>query len=273
MSVPEDLPRRAAQWLMQQHEEGRRFAPLAGENQPAGIAQAYDIQDELVALRAAAWHSGRAGYKIALTTPAMRRFVGYDNSIAGQVLARDVFASPARVSLADYGHLGFECELAFLLGTDLPPEAQAPDRARVAVAIAAVAPAFELVDDRGADYTAFGKDGGATMLSLAVDNAWNCGVVLGPWRHDWAALDLGAVRGAATINGAQAGEGHGRDVLGHPLDAMVWIAQHLHARGRGLKKGEFVITGSLITSKFPQAGDEIRFSAAGLGEIALRVDP
>jgi 2-keto-4-pentenoate hydratase len=272
MTTEEPLVQNAARWLMREHEAKHRFAVLAGANRPVCIAQAYDIQDALVTLRAAAWNSARSGYKIALTTPAMRRFVGYDNSIAGQVLARDVHTSPARVSLAGYGRLGVECELAFLMGADLPLGAQAPDRARIAAAIAAVAPAFELVDDRDADYSTFGNDDGATMLSLAADNAWNHGVVLGAWRHDWAQLDLGAVRGVATINGEQVGEGFGRDVLGHPLDAMVWIAQHLHQRGRSLSKGEFVITGSLITSKFPKAGDQVRFNAEGVGEIELQVD-
>lgn len=272
MPTQDPLVHNAARWLMREHEVKHRFTPLSGAKRPAGIAQAYDIQDELVALRMAAWNCARSGYKIALTTPAMRKFVGYDNSIAGQVLARDVQNSPARISLADYGRMGFECELAFLMGADLPLEAEAPDRARIAAAIAAVAPAFELVDDRDADYATFGKDDGATMLSLAADNAWNHGVVLGAWRHDWAQLDLGAVRGVAYINGEPVGEGFGRDVLGHPLGAMVWIARHLHQRGRSLKKGEFVITGSLITSKFPRAGDQVRFNADGVGEIALRVD-
>lgn len=272
MSNPDPLVQRAAQWLMQEHDAKRRFTPLSGANRPADIAQAYDVQDQLVALRLAAWNCARSGYKIALTTPAMRKFVGYDNSIAGQVLARDVQVSPARISLAGYGRMGFECELAFLMGADLPQGAQAPDRAAVAACIEAVAPAFELVDDRAADYAAFGKDDGATMLTLAADNAWNHGVVLGAWRRDWRDIDLGAVRGLAYINGEPAGEGFGRDVLGHPLDAMVWIARHLHQRGRTLKKGELVITGSLITSKFPKAGDQVRFNAEGVGEVTLQVD-
>ena len=54
---------------------------------------------------------------------------------------------------------------------------------------------------------------------LAADNAWNHGVVLGEWNSGWRALDLAAVRGVASINGAEAGSGFGRDVLGHPLDA------------------------------------------------------
>lgn len=261
----------AAQWLMNEHAQRRRFAPLSGALQPAGIAAAYDVQDALVALRQQTWHCGLAGHKIALTTPAMRKFVGYDNSIAGQVLSARVTDSPASIRIADFGRLGYECELAFLMGADLPPGTRPVDRAAVSAAIAAVAPAFELIDDRSADYGSFGRDDGATMLSLAADDAWNGGVVLGKWVHAWQGIDLAAVHGTLAINGEAAGEGYGRDVLGHPLDAMVWIARHLHQRGRTLKKGEFVITGSLITTKFPHAGDKVRFAAAGVGEIGMEM--
>lgn len=260
------------------HEARSTFTPLAGEHIPSSMAAAYDVQDALVALRIPAWNTQRVGYKIALTTPQMRKFVGYEDSIAGQVLGKwkstqGVQASPARVSLADYGHLLFECELAFLMGEDLPLKAAPPTRDEVAQCIEAVCPAFELADDRHADYTQFGKDGGATLLTLAADNAWNSGVVLGEWRHDWRSVDLAALTGVATINGETVGEGAGRDVMGHPLDAMHWIASHLHARGATLKRGEFVITGSLITSKFPAAGNLVRFEVAGLGEVELAVYP
>jgi len=32
-----------------------------------------------------------------------------------------------------------------------------------------------------------------------------------------------------------------------------------------------VITGSLVTSKFPRAGDRVRFDAGALGSVELRV--
>ncbi len=266
----------SAQWLMAEHEARKTFTPLAGDRVPSSMTAAYDVQDALVAVRSAAWNTGRIGYKIALTTPQMRKFVGYEDSIAGQVLAKwkfkdGVLPSPARVSLADYGHLLFECELAFLMGADLPLKGAPPTRDEVAQCIEAVCPAFELADDRHADYTQFGKDGGTTLLTLAADNAWNSGVVLGEWRRDWRSFDLAALTGVATVNGEKVGEGAGRDVMGHPLDAMHWIARHLHARGAALKRGEFVITGSLITSKFPKAGDSVRFAVEGLGAVSLEV--
>ena len=83
----------AARWLEAEHGAGRGFKPLAGGLLPASMGQAYDVQDALVAARIAAGGGARAGFKIALTTPAMRKFVGYDNSIAGQVLAGGIHHS------------------------------------------------------------------------------------------------------------------------------------------------------------------------------------
>ncbi|MGH8636568.1 MAG: fumarylacetoacetate hydrolase family protein, partial [Burkholderiales bacterium] len=88
---------------------------------------------------------------------------------------------------------------------------------------------------------------------------------------DWRGMDLAAVRGTAIINDAVAGEGRGADSMGHPLAALAWVANHLAARGQGLRRGDIVITGSLVTSKFPQRGDRVRFEAGVLGSVELRV--
>ena len=261
----------AARWLDAEHAQRRPFVPLAGAATPESVAQAYAVQDALVALRCAAGRGPRAGHKIALTTPAMRAFVGYGDSIAGQVLASAVQRSPATISAGAGVHIGFECELAFLVASDTRADAPPSTRAAIAAHIGGVCAAFELIDDRGADYSRFGRDEGATMLSLAADNAWNHGVVLGDWKTDWQGLDLAALRGVATVNGVEAGAGHGRDVLGHPLDAMLWIVRHLQTRGQGLRAGEFVTTGSLVTTRFPQVGERVSFAVDGVGEARMEI--
>lgn len=261
----------AARWLDAERAQRRTFAPLAGAALPASVGEAYEVQDALVALRCAAGRGPRVGHKIALTTPAMRAFVGYNDSIAGQVLASAVQRSPATISAGAGVHIGFECELAFLVESDTRAAAPPATRAAIAAHIGGVCAAIELIDDRGADYSRFGKDEGATMLSLAADNAWNHGVVLGDWKNDWQGLDLAALRGVASVNGVETGVGHGRDVLGHPLDAMLWIVRHLQTRGRGLRAGEFVTTGSLVTTRFPQLGDRVLFAVDGVGEVRMDV--
>ena len=258
---------RAAQLLFEAHGRRERFAPLPPELAPQTAEQAYAIQDAFVALRAQEL-GAIVGYKIALTSEEMRRFVGVDAPQAGAMLERTLRRTPASVRAADYCRLLVEFEIAVELAGDLPA-ADAPfSRERVAKAVGAVMPALELADDRNADYAELRKH----PFELIADNAWNEGAVLGYPIKQWQDLDLGAARGVATINGQVVGEGRGADAMGHPFNAVAWIADHLAAHGRGLLRGDVVITGSLITTKFAQAGDLIRFAVDGLGEVELRVD-
>jgi 2-keto-4-pentenoate hydratase len=80
------------------------------------------------------------------------------------------------------------------------------------------------------------------------------------------------VRGIATINGIKVGEGRGGDAMGHPLDAVAWLADHLASIGRGLLRGDVVITGSIVTTKAVTAGDFVRFEVDSLGSVELRVE-
>ena len=52
---------------------------------------------------------------------------------------------------------------------------------------------------------------------------------------------------------------------------MAWLANLLNGRGRMLGRGMIVMTGSSITTKFPAAGDRVRFAVEGLGEISVDV--
>ena len=76
------------------------------------LEQAYASQKTFVQQQAAQRNTQLGGYKIAITTPAMRNFVGFDDAISGCVLADTVFASGHRVQAAAYQHLIVEFELA-----------------------------------------------------------------------------------------------------------------------------------------------------------------
>ena len=80
-----------------------------------------------------------------------------------------------------------------------------------------------------------------------------------------------AARGAMEINGQLVGEGYGSDIMGHPFEPLVWLANQLARQGRSIPKGFIVITGSLVTPKFLNAGDSAVVSVEGLGEVRLTV--
>ena len=255
---------KAARFLFEAHRDRQPYQPLPDDISPATIEEAYDMQEAFQSLLAPE-RGAIVGYKIALTTPVMQRMVGFDAPCAGAVFESRVHHSPASVNASDYVRLGAECEVAVRLQSGLPASGAPYGREAVAAAVGALMPAFELVDDRGADYS------NLYVLGVAADNAWNAGVVLGPERADWQTLDLENASGAMTINGEPAGEGYGRDVLGHPLDALAWLANTLAGRGKELQAGILVMTGSIVSTKFLNPGDEAAFTFEGLGDIRLSV--
>ena len=262
-----DKAEAAAEWLFQAHAQRKRFEHLPQALAPRTADEAYAIQDDFVALRAKKL-GGISGYKIALSTPAMQKFVGVDRPQAGMILESTLRRSPARVRAEDYVNLIVEFEIAVEVSEDLPA-ADAPfTRERVMQSVGAVMPAIELADDRNADYALLSKH----PLDLVADNGWNEGAVLGAAVKGWKTLDLANMRGVARINGVVIGEGKGADALGHPFEALAWMCNHLASLGRGLLRREVVITGSLITTKTVKAGDQVEFSLDGLGGVTLRVD-
>jgi hypothetical protein len=138
--------RRAAEALFDAHKGGAQFKTLDGL---ASITDAYDIQDQYVALLRAG--QGEAiGYKVGLTSKTMQTFCGIDHPIGGVVLAKREHKSGATVKRGDYGRLGLEFEIAVRMKSDMPASAQTP--AVVAPYIDGVCAAIEVVDDRAADY-------------------------------------------------------------------------------------------------------------------------
>ena len=74
---------------------------------------------------------------------------------------------------ADFVNLRIESEIALELGADLPASGAPWTSETVAPAVAAAMAAFELIEDRNADYAQ------VEALSLIVENCWNAGVVIG----------------------------------------------------------------------------------------------
>ena len=62
--------------------------------------------------------------------------------------------------------------------------------------------------------------------------------------------------------------------MGHPLEALAWLANARAKHGLDpLRAGEFVTLGSIVETKWLNAGDEVRVEIEELGELTLLVDP
>ena len=205
------------------------------------------------------------GYKIGCTTPVMQNFLGIPNPCAGEVFEKTVMRGKGRVSRKAYRRLGIECELVVELAEDITPKDAPLTLDKAADFVGAVMAGIEIVDDRYLDYRTLG------VPSLIADNFFNAGCVLGEPFRDWRDLDLCALHGRTRINGEEVGRGDGSMVLGHPLEALVWLANSRAKRGLGLERGRFVFLGSLVETKWLNAGDKARVEVDTLGDLDLSV--
>ena len=248
----------AASWLFEQHKAKQKFVAIPQSIFSGTLSEAYDVQDQLVKLLEP--QSGTiVGYKIGLTTPRMQQLCGIDQPIAGAVLARNAHQSPATVRISDYVHLGIESELAMQILSPLSGEVPVSE---VPKYVSKIAAAFELIEDRAADYRTL------DILTLVADNSWNAGIVLGS-QH--SVIDIAELDGVLQIDGMPTDRGSSRDVLGHPYAAVAWLSRHLGARGRSLQPGQWIMTGSIVTTKFAKSGEQYVFSLGQLKPVELVV--
>jgi 2-keto-4-pentenoate hydratase len=255
---------RAADLLSTARLERQRFGGLPEDCRPADIAAAYAVQDALHARLEATGRGVVAGHKIGCTTPVMQQFLGIEHPCVGGVLAPTVRHERGTFRHGDFLHVGVECEIAVRLARDLPAAGAPYSCARVGAAIGACMASIEVVDDRYEDYRSLDTP------TLVADDFFNAACVLGAPAEAWRELDLGAIRGRMTINGAEVGAGQGGDILGHPLEALAWLANALAARGRHLEAGTFVLLGSVVQTRWVDAGDLVEVEIEGLGRASAR---
>ncbi len=249
----------AARHLIDEHARHAQFANLPAAIAPRTLDEAYAAQAALERLLTPTL-GAPGGAKIAVTTKVMQELMGIDQPCCGMIFSRRILASPARLVFADFISLKLECEIALRLARDLAA-GTGHTRDSVAAAVGHAMPAFELVEDRNAEYRR------VDVKSLVADNCWNAGVVLGEGIALSAGRSLIGLQGTLDIDGKRDADGLSED----PLEVLAWTANLLGGRGRGLKAGQIVMTGSLIATFPAVPGKTFRFAVDGLGETVLAV--
>jgi len=77
--------------------------------------------------------------------------------------------------------------------------------------------------------------------------------------------------GEAKVNGVSIGSGAGRDLMGHPLNVLAWLANAMIGRGEQLGAGNTVFLGALFPTRWLDVGDEVKFEIGRLGRVEFSV--
>jgi 2-oxo-3-hexenedioate decarboxylase/2-keto-4-pentenoate hydratase len=247
----------AAELLSDNRLSLERFDRLPPDLVPQDEADAYAIQ-QAINDRLEAAFGRRAGWKIGCTTATMQRYLGIPQPCAGEMFERFLLGSERELPRDCLVRPGVECEIAVELSG-------LPDPQDPGAAVAAVMASIEIVDDRYRDYRSL------DVHTLIADDFFNAGCVLGEPVRNWHNLDLAALDGGMWVNGSKMGAGSGADILGHPLNALAWLARRLRQLGRDIEPGTVVTLGSLVQTVWVDRGDRIEIEIDGLGTAAVRL--
>ena len=247
--------------LLDQAERSRMpLPPLSQEYPTLTPAQAYAIQSAWLDLKLAKG-ARIIGRKIGLTSRAMQELLGVDQPDYGFLLDSMAVSSGSTLSRTDFLLPRIEPEIAFWLAKDLKGPGISADA--VLAATRGVSPALELVDSRIAKWQ-------IKLPDTIADNASSARVVVSEEIVPLDGLDLAAEAVTLTRNGVEVGSGNGAAVLGHPAEAVAWLANKLAEYGIAIEAGQFVIPGAMCAAATVAAGETYRAIFTTIGEVSVR---
>jgi len=225
------------------------------------MADAYRVNLAILRRRVADGDA-QAGWKVGLTADAMRAQWGIPEPCFGILLASGHRPSGTRFAFVELLAPGVEHELCATIGETLRGPGITPARARAA--IAAVAPAIEVVEVRG-DFA------GDLALAMA-DNAQQKAFVTG----EAVALDASVALAAATVEvrfgGTVRDRAAGAEVMGGPEHSVAWLANKLAEFDLALEAGMRVMSGSFTRQYKVGRGDEVVAAFEPFGTVRARFD-
>jgi len=255
----EPLSAEAAAALLQvAMRERKTVAPLRDRLVCADQDGAYAIQEANTKI----WLAGGrrlVGRKIGLTSLAVQAQLGVDQPDFGMLFADMAVGDGAPVDLLRLIQPKVEAEVALVIGRDLTHECHT--YADVIRATEYALPAIEIVDSRIESWN-------IRFVDTVADNASSALFVLGGRPVKLDQIDLTACAMEMKRGDEVVSRGNGRDCLGSPLNAVIWLADMMVRCGRPLQAGDIVLTGALgpMVAVTEAARFDVRIE--GLGSVS-----
>ncbi|MDQ2833795.1 MAG: fumarylacetoacetate hydrolase family protein [Acidobacteriota bacterium] len=241
----------AANLLLNARRTGVPVEELPEALRPETLDEAYFVQD-----RVAEAYGTIGGWKVGATSPEATPVYG-PMPMAWMASNGAEMAGVRRLR-------GLEAEIAFLLGTDLPPRGRPYGMEEVTAAIASCHPAIEVIESGLLDPLS------AAKMSMFADLQIHGGFVFGPAVPGWESIDFATEAVTIAVDGAIRVERTGSNTSGNLMRLLPWLASEGSARTGGLKAGQWITTGSWTGVTFADSASaaHVRFHHAG--EVTLR---
>jgi len=247
---------RAWQYARQLDRARREALPMAQwrEAQALSLIEGFQAQAYGVALRV---QQGDVvvGLKLAFTNPAMLARLGLGGPMLGMLLRSMALPDGAVLQARTLIRPRAEPEIAFRMAG--PVSADASD-AELLAAVAAVAPAIEIVDSRYRDFQ-------FALPDAVADNISACAFITGHWQA--MGQELGGLAVEVRFDDAVVASGRSDAILGHPLLALRATLRLAEEAGRPAGQGTVVLAGAATDPVALRPGARLQVRIEGLGNV------
>jgi len=200
------------------------------------------------------------GKKIGLTSIKVQKHFGITTPDFGILFDDMEVLNGLSLPFAETMQPKVEAELAFVLGASLDTENLTI--IDIINAIDYVLPSIEIVGSRIENWD-------IRITDTVADNASASHYVLGHTPKMLDDIDVTKCDMQMTINGEVKSSGNGKDCMGSPLNAVLWLARKMQSVGQPLQAGELILSGSLGPMAVVEAGDEVEAVFEGLGSVSV----
>jgi 2-keto-4-pentenoate hydratase len=251
----------AATVLCDSWRQGRVIGELSAALRPGTRAEGYAVQAQWAAVLG----QPVAGWKIAATSAAGQRHIGVSGPLAGPVFAHRIRGETEPISLAANRMRVAECEIVFRLARALAPRDRPYERSEVLAAVGSLHPGIEVPDSR---FEQFERAGEAQLIA---DCACTNDMVVGAAAAADTRMDtLATLLLQAATGDGRSFTGVGANVLGDPVEALVWLVNELTGVGHTLAVGQFITTGACVPPIPVVPGDTVAADFGWLGRVQAR---
>jgi 2-keto-4-pentenoate hydratase len=256
MSASPDAVAAAAQRLIDAEASRVPCSPIRELLPDGTVDDAYAVQQQVIDRTKVGVR--RVGRKIGLTNPAVQNMFGVTTPDFGVLFADMAYGDAEPIPADRLLQPRVEAEIAFVLARDLPERpVVASDVLRATDFVVA---AIEVVASRVRDWD-------ISIVDTVADNASSGAFVLGGAPKRLTDVDTYAVEMTLTCDGTTVSAGTGAACLGNPVNAVVWLANAVAARGAPLEAGEVILSGSLGPLVTVESGKTYEATFSELGTV------
>ncbi|MEH7013100.1 fumarylacetoacetate hydrolase family protein [Neobacillus niacini] len=246
-------------YLLTAEKDKREVEKITTTFRSLTIEEAYEIQQKLIEQKEKEGLH-RIGVKLGLTSKAKQEMMGVHEAIYGYLMDDMLATDGEPIPYSGFIHPKAEPEIAFIMdediqGTSITPE----DILRVTKF---VAPAIEIIDSRYLDFK-------FTLEDVVADNCSTSKFIIGDRWVSPQFINLKEIGMNMLKNSEVVTVGTGAAVLGDPAAAVAWAVNKLGETGRGLKKGDIILSGAITEAISFKSGDQFEVNFADLGSVSF----